>query len=252
VQRLSKILVALMAIGLVSLSGSLLMARGGGGGHGGGHGGAQMARSGGNSGSRIVNRTNPNNFKQSQKSHSTSTKKVVHPRGPKPPKTGNNGRRPRRKPRYHMHYPAGFWFDGDLDDGDADVAAGGIDVQFASIRQLDAGDPAKNLAPAYRVWFTNNSDVDIDQPFDVAILASSDEALTLELPYASVRVDGIAAGESASVDIRLPIEAMSMGDDSQAYTFVHTIVDSQKELVETNKSNNLSVYNRESIPALEE
>jgi hypothetical protein len=163
----------------------------------------------------------------------------------------NGGHRRHR----HHHYPVGGWFDGDIEDGDADAVAGGIDVQFTSIRQLDAGDPANNLAPAYRVWFTNNSDVDIDQPFDVALLASNDEELAQDLPYESVRIDGMAAGETTSVDIRLPIEAMSMGgDDGQAapYAFIHTIIDSQRELVETNKANNLSVYGRDDIPALEE
>ncbi len=134
------------------------------------------------------------------------------------------------------------------------VAVGGIDVEFSKISQLDAGDPAQNLAPAYRVWFHNNSSVDINQPFDVALLASSDGKLSEGLPYASVRVDSLAADETMSVDIRLPIAAMTMGSSEgqpAPYAYVHTIIDSQKELVETNKANNVSVDSRDDIPAVE-
>ena len=75
------------------------------------------------------------------------------------------------------------------------------------------------------------------------------------LPYASVRVDSLAADETISVDIRLPIAAMTMGSaDGQTapFAYVHTIIDSQKELVETNKANNLSVDSRDDIPAVAE
>lgn len=154
-------------------------------------------------------------------------------------------------PPYHMWYPVVFWFGGHYDV--ADVVEAGIDVQFTSIRQLDAGDPAKNLAPAYRVWFTNNTDADINQPFDISILASNTQTLTQNLPYSAVRVNGIAALETTYVDIRLPIEAMTMntsGGQAGPYAYLHTIIDSQNELVETNKVNNYAVFARQDIPML--
>ena len=156
-------------------------------------------------------------------------------------------------PPFHMHYPVVFWFNFGLGGDCGCDAEAAIDVEFTSIRQLDAGDPAKNLAPAYRVWFHNNSDVNIDQAFDVAILASDSTVLTPGLPYAAVRVDGMAAGETMTVDIRLPIEAMSMTDSNgQAgpFKYLHTIIDSQNELVEINKVNNRFVAARADIPML--
>jgi hypothetical protein len=101
----------------------------------------------------------------------------------------------------------------------------------------------------------NARTVDINQPFDVALLASNDGKLSQGLPYASVRVDGLAADETTSVDIRLPIGAMSMasnGGKAAPYAYVHTIIDSQRELVETDKTNNLSVDSREEIATLAE
>jgi hypothetical protein len=245
-QRFLNNLTAIAVMGLISMSGSLAMAHGGGG-HGGGHSSGGRS-SGGHSSSHVSNNHIPQSHAKNfgkPKGHT----KLVSKNDRKPPRLPPRHRRP----PFRMHYPVRFWFDGDLDGGDA--IEGGVDVAFTSIRQIDAGNPSKNLAPAYRVSFQNNSNVDIEQAFDVAILASTDEKLTEKLPYTSVRVEGMAAGETKSVDIRLPIEAMQMGsDDDQAapFSFVHTIIDSQRELVETNKANNVSVDDREEIPSVEE
>jgi len=245
-QRVIHNLTVAMAVVGITLVGSAAFAHGGGGGGGGGHAGG-AGRSAGSSFAR-GNTAHTHTVNTVQKGTPRNFVNIANPGGPRGP-------RPPRHPRppFHMHYPVGFWFGGDYEV--ADVVEGGIDVEFTSIRQLDAGDPAKNLAPAYRVWFHNNTDVDINQPFDVAILASNEQKLTTNLPYSSVRIDGMAADETMSVDIRLPIEAMSMATvDGQpgAYTFLHTIIDSQNELVETNKANNLSVYARQDIPMLGE
>jgi len=270
-QRLLNNLLTVAVIGLVSTSASLVMAHGGGGGghSSGGHSSAGHS-SGGHSGSshsgasRSVAHKSSSHTPLTRDLHSRSAGSKGDHKPTNFARLAGNGNPPGHLPKYppihlprhpwhyHMHYPVGFWFGGDYDVADADVVDGGIDVEFTKIRQLDAGDPAKNLAPAYRVWFHNNSDVDIAQPFDVAILASNDDQLSQNLPYSSVRVDGLAADETTSVDIRLPIEAMSMGSaDGQTapFAYVHTIIDAQKELVETNKANNLSVDGRDDIPA---
>ena len=240
-QRVIHNLTVAMAVVGITLIGSAAFAHGGGG--GGGHGGGAGRSTGGSFARGSTMHTHSVNTTQ-RGTRSLAT--INNPRGPR------NPRPPRHPwPPFHMHYPVVFWFGGDYEV--ADVVEGGIDVEFTSIRQLDAGDPAKNLAPAYRVWFHNNTDVDINQPFDVAILASNDQKLTTNLPYSSVRIDGMAADETMSVDIRLPIDAMSMATvngQPGPYTFLHTIIDSQNELVETNKANNLSVYARQDIPML--
>jgi len=230
--------VAIAVVGITLVS-SAAFAHGFGGGGGGGH-------SMGGGGHAMTARSFTPNSNHSGPNHQTFARILP---GHNPP--GNPpGWHPR--PPYHMWYPVRFWIGGRYDVVD-DVVETGIDVEFTSIRQLDAGDPATNQAPAYRVWFHNNSDVDINQPFDVAILGSNDLALSENLPYAAVRVDGMAAGETRSVDIRLPIEAMTMGtaDGGTApYKYVHAIVDSQNELVETNKANNIAVFLKKDIPML--
>jgi hypothetical protein len=234
-----------LAVLAISLIGTSAYAAGS---HFGGAGAGGFARSAGSSSFSHVQTTQSRTVTSVQPHGPYHTYAVVNnPNGPNPPIVV-----PRHPcPPYHMHYPVWFWFGRSYLVNTVEI--GGIDVQFTSIRQLDAGDPSKNLAPAYRVWFTNNTDVDINQPFDVAILAANSTTLSQGLPYAAVRVDGMAAGETMSADIRLPIEAMSMtGNNGQpaAFTYLHTIVDSQNELVETNKQNNLAVFARQDIPML--
>jgi hypothetical protein len=246
-QRFNHNLAVALAVVGITLVGSAAFAHGGGGGGGHSSGGGRSAGGSFARGQSFHSQTA--NSIQS-KGHYRTFANIGNFPGHNPP-----GNPPRRHPwpPYHMHYPVRFWFGGSFDVGD--VVESGIDVEFTSIRQLDAGDASKNLAPAYRVWFHNNSDVDINQPFDVAILGSTDGHLATNLPYASVRVDGMAADETMSVDIRLPIEAMTMdtaGGQPAAYSYLHTIVDSQNELVETNKANNLSVYASKDIPMLGE
>jgi hypothetical protein len=275
-QRLLNNLLTVAVIGLVSTSASLVMAKGGGG-HGSGHHSGHSAghsHSSHHSSSKGGSHRGVRHTSFSHDSHSRSfghygfhdhtNLLTVGERG------GYRGHLPGYWPIYvsgnhprwycHDHYPVHFWFGGNFgvvgtDVVNTGVAVGGIDVEFTKIAQLDAGDPAKNLAPAYRVWFHNNSTVDINQPFDVSLLAANDEKLSEGLPSASVRVDSLAADETLSVDIRLPIAAMTMGTaDGQPapYAYVHTIIDSQNELVETNKTNNLSVDGSDDIPAVQE
>src|ERR1700735_3370443 len=110
-QRYFKILAAMAIIALVSTTGSVAMAHGGGGGGHGGGGGRSF------SGGSSRGTTNQVARNPTQNVNHNTTNKVVHPRGPKPGNGKNGrGRRPGRRPRYHMHYPVEFWFDGDFED----------------------------------------------------------------------------------------------------------------------------------------
>jgi len=250
-QRFMQNMLAVAAVAGFTLFGAnAVFAKGGGGGHsGGGHpsGGRSM---GGSTAHRTLSSTTGKTVSGNQKFKTLNkTVNINHP--PKPPRHPRPPRHP--WPPYHMHYPVGFWFNLGVDGDCGCDADAGIDVEFTSIRQLDAGDAAKNLGPAYRVWFHNNTDADINQAFDVAILAANSTTLTTDLPYAAVRVDGMAADETMTVDIRLPIEAMSMAGSDGAtgpFSYLHTVIDSQRELVETNKVNNLFVAKATDIPML--
>ena len=252
---MQNMLAAAAVVGFTVFSAGAVFAHGGGGGHGGGgHSGGGRSM-GGNAAHRSVSSTKGRTTGETKRIKTLKNDLTIN--HPNPNQPGHPPRFPRPPrhpwPPYHMHYPVGFWFSLGVDGDCGCDADAGIDVEFTSIRQLDAGDASQNLGPAYRVWFHNNTDADINQAFDVAILASNSTTLATDLPYAAVRVDSIAADETMSVDIRLPIGAMTMSNSNGSqgpFADLHTVIDSQDELVETNKVNNHFVAARTDIPML--
>ncbi len=127
----------------------------------------------------------------------------------------------------------------------------GLDIQCLAVRFVDNGHAEKELGPRYRVWVRNNSRVDIKQGFDVMMMASMDDKMAEALPHAGSRVAAIKAGETISLDVRLPFAATSMGHDlagaPMAFNKLHVIADARNELKEINRKNNGAVVARTSI-----
>jgi hypothetical protein len=117
-----------------------------------------------------------------------------------------------------------------------------LDLQLLAIRFVDPGHPEEDLGPRYRLWLRNNSEVAIETPFSVMLLASADEPLQARLPQAGVEVTAIEAGETQSVDIRLPLEATTMSADEAGdplpFAWLHAIVDAHRTIDEADETNN--------------
>ena len=117
-----------------------------------------------------------------------------------------------------------------------------FDLQLVAVRFVDPGHPEEKLGPRYRVWFRNNSARPVVQPFNVMLFAANGDRLTTNLPQAGVRVTAIEAGDVQSVDIRLPVEALSMGRDAQGkpapFSTLHALVDADQAVTEANRTNN--------------
>ena len=122
------------------------------------------------------------------------------------------------------------------------VVGSQFDLQLLAVRFVDPGHPEQKLGPRYRVWFRNNSDQAITRPFNVMLFAGNDATLTQGLPQSGVEVTSITAGETQSVDIRLPIEVYTMGRDAEGnpapFGTLHVLVDSHGELSEASEVNN--------------
>ena len=125
------------------------------------------------------------------------------------------------------------------------------DVQLLAVRFVDPGHPEEHRGPRYRVWFRNNGSEPITQGFNVVALASNDPQLQPGLPQAGVRVRAIAAGDTQSVDIRLPVEVNGMGraPDGSPIPFsnLHVLVDANREVPDINPANNGAQLAREEI-----
>ncbi|MCA9017688.1 MAG: hypothetical protein KDA77_20360, partial [Planctomycetaceae bacterium] len=128
------------------------------------------------------------------------------------------------------------------------VIDSGLDLQMLAVRFVDSGHPEQQLGPRFRVWFRNNSNVDINVPFNVMLLASNSRELEAGVPEAGSRVDNIAAGQIQSVDIRLPFAASLMSTDEEGnqlpFEQLHVLIDSHREIPEAFEENNGAVMAR--------
>ncbi|WP_417385697.1 hypothetical protein [Gimesia sp.] len=128
------------------------------------------------------------------------------------------------------------------------VINSGLDLQMLAVRFVDSGHAEEELGPRFRVWFRNNSVVDINQPFNVMLLASNSREAVAGVPEAGTRVDNIAAGQIQSVDIRLPFAASTLSTDAEGnlvpFEQLHVLIDSHREIPEAFEENNGAVVAR--------
>ena len=131
------------------------------------------------------------------------------------------------------------------------VVDSGTDLQLLATRFVDNGHPDQNLGPRYRVWLRNNGPLSATTPFNVMLVAANDPVPAPDLPQAGAIVNGLAAGEIQSVDIRLPLAAnrlaVSLEGQRIPFGYLHVLVDSHRELAESNESNNGAVVARNDI-----
>jgi hypothetical protein len=127
----------------------------------------------------------------------------------------------------------------------------GLDLQLLAVRFVDPGQPELGQGPRYRIWARNNSARTIVQDFNVLLLAANGRQAGAGLPQAGVRVDAIAPGEIKAFDVRLPIEATTMGRDATGnavpFSQLHVLVDSHREIPEVFEENNGAVLARGDI-----
>jgi hypothetical protein len=116
-----------------------------------------------------------------------------------------------------------------------------VDLQLLAVRFVDPGHPDEKLGPRYRVWFRNNGNQAVTQGFDVRLFATPGEQMAGNAPQAGVRVTAIEAGDTQSVDIRLPFEVAQAPADAQGkspFQYLHAMIDANREIQDLNQANN--------------
>ena len=118
----------------------------------------------------------------------------------------------------------------------------GLDLQLLAVRFVDPGHPEQKLGPRYRVWFRNNSKKKVRKDFDVVLLASNSRDPSAQHSQAGVEVDKIDAGQIQAVDIRLPYSANTLARDTEdravPFSYLHVIVDADRDVKESFEENN--------------
>jgi hypothetical protein len=133
--------------------------------------------------------------------------------------------------------PAGTW----VEVQRPVIAEQQFDLQVLAVRFVDPGHPDEKLGPRYRIWLRNNSNTAIAKAFDVRLFATPGEELLKEAPQAAVRVTAIEAGDTQSVDIRLPFrgaDAAPGAGNKPPFQYLHVLADANREIRDVNPTNN--------------
>lgn len=116
------------------------------------------------------------------------------------------------------------------------------DLQLLAVRFVDPGHFQQETGSRYRAWLRNNSPHAIIQGFNVMLLASNDQQVLINRHESGVRVNRIEAGETMSLDIRLPFPANYSSTDKlgnpEPFRFLTVQIDSHRELPDQFPSNN--------------
>jgi hypothetical protein len=136
------------------------------------------------------------------------------------------------------------------------VVTGGLDLELLEVRQLDRGDLARNLGPAYRVMLRNRTGEAVVQPFNVGLAASFGRVPAADSAYAVERATGLEAGETLRVDVRLPAAAYYLGHNAEgqavAFSWLTAVVDSHQELPDVDRQNDFLTLHRSEVVMLAE
>ncbi|MEX2114976.1 MAG: hypothetical protein WD845_17415 [Pirellulales bacterium] len=126
-----------------------------------------------------------------------------------------------------------------------------IDLELIEVRQLDRGDLASDQGPAYRITLRNKSGDAVTVPFTVALAASIGRAPAADSAFAATRVNGLQAGQTLSVEVRLPGSAYKLGLNADGqpvpFTWLTAVADSHMEVEQVDRQNDFATMNRSEI-----
>jgi hypothetical protein len=126
-----------------------------------------------------------------------------------------------------------------------------IDLELVEVRQLDRGDLAQDMGPAYRVTIRNKTGEAVPVPFTVALVGSIGRVPAADSAFAASRVNGLQAGQSLTVDVRLPATAFKLGLNADGqpvpFTWLTAVVDSHMEVEQADRQNDFVTMNRGEI-----
>ena len=125
----------------------------------------------------------------------------------------------------------------------------GVNLRLVDVRMVDSGDAARTLGPRFRVVIGNRGKQAAGN-FQVLAIAAKEAKFTEDLPSTMVEVEGIAPGQVAKVDVRLPIRAMTM-IEGQPFNMLAVMVDSNKLIEETAEQDNSGLMERTKLEMLE-
>jgi len=128
-----------------------------------------------------------------------------------------------------------------------------LDVELINVRLIDAGSLDRKTGPRYRLFYRNAGNVEVPR-FHATVAVDIGETLTAKAEIVTVDAVGLKPGKTHTVDVRLPVEVLTMGIDYEghpaAFNVLVALIDSDDDLAETNEENNILVFSRDKIQSV--
>ena len=128
-----------------------------------------------------------------------------------------------------------------------------VDLELVNVQFGDVGDPASGLGPRYRITVRNASPTLVGQ-FKVVAVAVAGNQPSPEAPPVVAVLDSLKPGEVRSLDIRLPVGALTLAHDAAGnvgpFTQLGVAIDADNQIAESNEANNSTILDRQQIPPI--
>ena len=128
-----------------------------------------------------------------------------------------------------------------------------LDIELTDVRLVDAGSFEQKTGPRFRLTYRNNGTVNVPK-FNVTVMVDAGLKLTESAEIVTVEAVGLKPGKVQSIDVRLPVEVLTMGTDKDgkpaAFGILAAILDSDESLDETDEENNVLMLARDEIKSV--
>lgn len=119
--------------------------------------------------------------------------------------------------------------------------ASGADLLVAQVQIVEMGN--SQAGPLLRVLIANQGRVDVTVPTRLALISIKEAPATADSPRVMTEVKALRAGETASLDVRMPVAANSLPK-------LVVAVEIPKSVVDTKPENNLAVGELSQLPVV--
>lgn len=128
-----------------------------------------------------------------------------------------------------------------------------LDVELIAVRLVEEGSLSRKTGPRYRLFYRNAGNVEVPR-FHATVAVDIGEKVTEKAEVVTVEAVGLKPGKTQTVDVRLPVEVLTMGIDYEghpaAFNALVALIDSDDDLAETNEENNILVLSRDKIQSI--
>jgi hypothetical protein len=125
-----------------------------------------------------------------------------------------------------------------------------MDLELINVEMQSPGSREAKVGPSFKVTVRNSGKRKLEK-FLVSLVACKEAQIDSNSVHASTTVEELEAGALVAITVALPLEAMSLGSDSQGrqapYKTLVAAVDSDERISEGNEENNLALIDRTSI-----